>query len=126
MRQGYFSHLLIVWLLSLPGAWADEPNADVTLPDANGEVVIEDRRDLLERQKQTVETQVQRAAQWVDSFFADPDHDAEIASSQFRFRPEIYYRNEQGTKLGARNESTTSRVTGSSRKMLRKPLAVLM
>ncbi|MGD9020534.1 MAG: hypothetical protein PVF46_01960 [Lysobacterales bacterium] len=65
------------------------------------ETASEQRDDLLEWQKEKLETQVQRAAQWVDSFFSDPDYVAEAASSQFRFRPEIYYRKEQGTDLRA-------------------------
>ncbi len=54
--------------------------------------------DLAEREKERVETQGHRAAQWVDSFFSDPEYESEVASSQFRLRPELYYRREQGLK----------------------------
>jgi hypothetical protein len=54
--------------------------------------------DLLEREKERTETQGHRAAQWVDSFFSDPEYESEVASSQFRLRPELYYRQEQGLK----------------------------
>lgn len=55
--------------------------------------------DFIEKQKELTETQGHRAAQWVDSFFGDPAYESEVASSQFRLRPELYYRKEQGLKL---------------------------
>ena len=58
----------------------------------------EDRRALLDRQKEYVDTQVQRASMWVDSFFVDPSYDAEAANSQLRIRPEIYYSKEDDFK----------------------------
>jgi hypothetical protein len=58
--------------------------------------------EMLIWQKEQVESQVQNAARWLDSFFGDPDYDAEVASSQFRFRPEIYYNKEQGADPGAK------------------------
>ena len=101
MLQGRLSFLLITWLLCSPVAGAREPYSVDTSPGVAGEAASKERGDLLERQKEIVETQVQRAARWVDSFFSDPDYIAEVASSQFRFRPEIYYREEQGAKLRA-------------------------
>jgi len=54
--------------------------------------------DAIESEKKRVETQAQKAAQWVDSFFSDPEYEAEVATSQFRLRPELFYRREQGLK----------------------------
>jgi len=53
----------------------------------------------LDRQKQSIDNTVQRASLWVDSFFADPYNLAEATDTQFRIRPELYYRKEQGTKF---------------------------
>lgn len=53
----------------------------------------------LDRHKQYVDSQVQRASLWVDGFFDDPNNLAESTTTQFRIRPEIYYRDEQGTKF---------------------------
>jgi hypothetical protein len=52
----------------------------------------------LDTSKRLVDTGVQRASQWVDDFFQDPNYDAEAANSQIRLRPEFYYRKEQGAK----------------------------
>ena len=51
---------------------------------------------LLDRQKYVVESSVNRAAQWVDSFFSDPNYEAESAQTLLRVRPELYYRDKQG------------------------------
>ena len=48
----------------------------------------------LDRHKEYVDTQVQRASIWADSFFLDSTYDAEAANSQFRIRPELYYSKE--------------------------------
>jgi len=53
---------------------------------------------LLDWHKHQVDTQVQRAANWVDSFFLDPNYQAEVVTTQFRVRPELHYRSEQGAK----------------------------
>ena len=58
--------------------------------------------DWIEREKERTESQGHRAAQWVDSFFSDPEYEAEVATSQFRIRPELYYRQEQGLKARAK------------------------
>jgi len=71
------------------------------------ETVQEDVEELSEPAKETkllagkkrVDTQAQRAAQWVDSFFYDPNHEAEVATTQFRVRPELHYREEQNAKV---------------------------
>lgn len=52
--------------------------------------------DYLERDKQRVERVSLSAARWIDSFFSDPDYEAEVVSSQFRLRPEVSWRSEQG------------------------------
>ena len=67
-----------------------------------------ERDSALDRHKQRVDSRVQRASQWVDSFFNDPDYEAEIATSQIRVRPEIYYRDEQGFKLRMRTSAKFS------------------
>jgi hypothetical protein len=54
--------------------------------------------NFIEREKERTETLGHKAAQWVDSFFIDPEYEAEVAYSQFRVRPELYYRREQGLK----------------------------
>jgi len=54
--------------------------------------------DWVEREKERTESLGQRATQWVDSFFSDPEYEAEVATNQFRIRPELYYRQEQGLK----------------------------
>jgi hypothetical protein len=53
----------------------------------------------VDRQKAAVDSQVLRASQWVDGFFDDPNNLAESTSTQFRIRPELYYRQEQGFKF---------------------------
>ncbi len=60
------------------------------------------KKALLDRHKAYVDTQVQRASMWADSFFVDPNYEAEQANSQFRFRPELYYSKEDDFKFGAR------------------------
>lgn len=62
-----------------------------------GKPGIEDE-SLLDRHKEAVDSRVQRASQWVDSFFNDPDYEAEVATTQIRIRPELYYRKEQHLK----------------------------
>ena len=54
--------------------------------------------DYVEREKNRIESHSLRAAQWIDSFFSDPEYEAEVVTSQFRLRPELYYRREQGLK----------------------------
>jgi hypothetical protein len=62
----------------------------------------EDPVGLLDRHKEYVDAQVQRAAMWVDSFFVDPNYEAEQANSQFRLRPELYYSKEDDLKARLR------------------------
>lgn len=60
------------------------------------------KEGVLDRHKEYVDTQVQRASMWVDSFFVDPAYDAESANSQFRIRPELYYSKEDDLKVNLR------------------------
>lgn len=55
-----------------------------------------------DRHKRFVDTKVLHASQWIDGFFADPSYEEESANSQFRIRPELYYQDQQGTKLKMR------------------------
>jgi hypothetical protein len=63
-----------------------------------------EKATLLETQKVIVESSANRAAQWVDSFFNDPNYETESASTLLRLRPEISYHKEQefDTRLRAR------------------------
>ena len=54
--------------------------------------------DFVEREKKRADSQGHRAVRWVDSFFSDSGYEAEVATSQVRIRPELYYRREQGLK----------------------------
>lgn len=58
----------------------------------------EEQENFLDRHKDYMDSRAQRAAQWIDSFFGDPNYEAEVANSQFRVRPELHYRDEQGAK----------------------------
>ena len=78
---------------------ADEKNLETPETGPADEIAAPSEEEaLLEWHKRQVETQVQRAANWVDTFFQDPNSEAEVATSQFRIRPELHYRNEQGAK----------------------------
>ena len=57
-----------------------------------------DNKSIIDRQKEAADDRIQRASQWVDSFFADPNFEAESANTFYRIRPELYYRKEQGAK----------------------------
>lgn len=101
--------LFLVILLSLPLVSFAENSAETgevvaveepTQDAAEAETQPEDTR--IDRTKRQLDSQVQRAAQWVDSFYGDPNYEAEVASSQLRIRPEFYYRKEQGAKLKAK------------------------
>lgn len=91
--------LLLLSLLLTPVIAADNPPLEIpeTSP-ADEETAGNEKDALLDRHKRQVDTQVQRAANWVDSFFQEPNYEAEVATSQFRIRPELHYRNEQGAK----------------------------
>ncbi len=55
--------------------------------------------DFIEKEKEKVENQSTRLVQWTDSFFTDQEYQSEVATTQFRLRPELYYRSEQGLKV---------------------------
>ncbi len=92
---------IVLLLLVMPIAgFPAENGADSDQSEQSQEETLKDKEEtVLDWHKRNVEAQVQRAAQWVDAFFGDPNFDAEVASSQLRVRPEIYYRDEQGAKL---------------------------
>lgn len=69
-----------------------ESNDEDNTPAANS-------KSSLDRHKEFVDSKVLRAGQWVDGFFDDPNNLAESTSTQFRIRPEFYYRKEQGVKF---------------------------
>ena len=75
-----------------------------------------DSEFLLDIHKQLVDSQVMRASQWVDGFFDDPNNEAEATTTQFRIRPELYYREEQGAKFRLKT-SVKIRVPGSKGKV---------
>jgi len=85
-------------LISSTAFTADPPpaEAEAQAVEQPSEPVKESR---LLAGKKRVDSQAQRAAQWVDSFFYDSNHAAEVASSQFRIRPELHYRKEQNAKV---------------------------
>jgi hypothetical protein len=89
-------------LLVLPVAGFAANQTAETDPETSEETEEEKSQsaflDYIERDKKRVETQGLRAVQWVDSFFSDPAYEAEVATSQARIRPELYYRSEQGLK----------------------------
>ena len=78
-------------------AGADEAKAEQEVTESQGENSTPDNS--LDKHKNYVDSQVLRAGQWVDGFFDDPNSVAESTSTQFRLRPELYYRKEQGAKF---------------------------
>ncbi len=92
-----------------PGQTSAEPGTEPVSADgfetedegaqSHGEDSTPDAEAYLDRHKQFVDSQVLRAGLWVDGFFDDPNNLAETTSTQFRIRPEFYYRKEQGAKL---------------------------
>jgi hypothetical protein len=55
--------------------------------------------DWVERERHRSESYGHGAARWVDAFFSDPEYEAEIASSQARIRPELFYGRDDGTEV---------------------------
>lgn len=80
-------------------ATSDEREKDVPGENNAPAEEHEEAGNVLDRHKQFMDTQVQRASQWVDGFFANSNDYIESSRNQFRLRPEFYYRDEQGTKL---------------------------
>ena len=93
------SKVLLLLALLLPGICLAQ---DEEIEPASAEISEEsedqtrDKDGVLDRHKELVDTQVQHVAQWVDSFFSDPNFEAESANTLLRIRPELYYRKEQG------------------------------
>ena len=92
--------LLLIYLLLMSPivSMASQPAAEAAQEQAEEQSEPAKEETILDRGKYSVDTQAQRAARWVDSFFTDPNYEAEVATSQFRIRPELHYRNEQGAK----------------------------
>lgn len=108
---------LLVLLMAGSTALAATPQGDSAVPETVFESGMEDtgeadkaeeseesgeseeeKQSVLDRHKLYVDSRVQRASQWVDSFFEDPEYEAEQANSQLRLRPELYYRDKQGVQ----------------------------
>jgi len=117
MNQKLFLLLASLALFFLPGVVyaaeqqenkpAQQETGQATEASSNGEETAEEpenerQRDRLDSGMERFDSQVQRASLWVDSFFADPEYEAEEAYSQIRLRPEYYYRKEQGSKFKMR------------------------
>lgn len=62
--------------------------------------------DFLEKEKEKAESQSIRLVQWTDSFFTDQEYQSEVATTQFRLRPELYYRSEQDLKVKAKAKAS--------------------
>lgn len=97
MIRGQLLHLALMSLMALMAfftapVYAQQPTGET----ADTPVMEEDEPSFLDAHKEYVDTGVQRASQWVDSFFTDPSYEAEAADSELRIRPEFYYRKEQG------------------------------
>jgi hypothetical protein len=90
--------MLLLLVLLLPVICKAQAEDTASEPVDEPKEETEDRGGILDRHKKQVDTQMQRATQWVDSFFSDPNYEAESANTLFRVRPELYYRKEQGAK----------------------------
>jgi hypothetical protein len=88
--------LLLLVLLSPAIVLAQENNDEAATVEPKEETASAKKG--IDRHKEKVYTQIQRASGWVDKFFADPNFEAETATSLIRIRPEFYYRKEQGAK----------------------------
>ena len=100
MRVGLFICLALFSFSALAVEPADnETPLDELLEEADAEADegAEDK-SWVDAHKNYVDTQIERASLWVDSFFVDSEYEAEDAYSQIRLRPEFYYRKEQGAK----------------------------
>jgi len=84
------------------GVGLSQPDKASTEASTEGDVEGDVEGDELPRSvkaQQYVTLKVDQTAKWFDSFFDDPNYVAEDASSRVRFRPELYLREEQGTKV---------------------------
>ena len=88
--------------LLLPALALAQPGTGTEGPIDAAEKHTENKDRTLDRQKQVIDSQIMRASNWVDSFFADETYEAETATSLVRIRPELYYRKEQGAKVKAK------------------------
>ena len=88
--------ILLAWFFLSPALIFAQDNSDA--PAAEAEQQTKNPSNILDRHKEVVDTTIQRASNWADSFFADPNYEAEDANTLVRIRPEFYYREEQGAK----------------------------
>ena len=76
-------------------AFAQAGNSNEVAAD-DTEEPEEPAEGVFDRHKTVVDAQVNRAAQWVDSFFSDSNFEAEAASTLLRLRPELFWRRKDG------------------------------
>lgn len=95
------SLLALILLLPVPAPAAETPQVNEeqdpeTAADADAGQQDDSK---LDSHKRFMDTQVQRASRWIDGFFVDSNYRAETSHNQLRVRPELYYRDEQGTEV---------------------------
>ncbi len=90
--------LFLTTLLVLPAIALAQEGDDKSIESVETPEQITEPASKLDKHKEVVDARILRASEWVDSFFGDPTHEAETANTLVRFRPEFYYRNEQGAK----------------------------
>ncbi len=100
----YLAVLAMLLLFFSPRVFSEDAEVGASEETAVEEEVVVSPDDsaivkFFAKSKRKTETRGNRAAQWVDSFFSDPEYEIENASTQFRIRPEVYLRKEQGVKV---------------------------
>jgi hypothetical protein len=90
---------LAAWLLLIPIIALAQEGEELASREEKPPAPEEASGGLFDRHKSLVDTQVNRAAQWVDSFFSDPNFEAESASTLLRIRPELFWRKEDDLKV---------------------------
>jgi len=91
------SLLLLIFLI--PVICFAQENNNTPIDTDNPAEQEADKENVVDRQKEVIDHRIQRASQWVDAFFSDPNFEAESANTLYRIRPEFYYRKEQSAKL---------------------------
>ena len=97
-RTSKVKRQLLAVLLLLPAICSGQESSGESAAAEATDVKSKDSTTILDRQKDAIDNQVLRASQWVDSFFSNPNYEAESANTLVRIRPEIYYRKENGTE----------------------------
>ena len=90
--------LLLMLVFLLPATGLAQDDSDATTASSEPLEQADTPVSKLDSHKDKVDTRIQNASQWVDSFFGDPNYEAEYANTMVRIRPEFYYRKEQGAK----------------------------